>query len=96
VYRFRDDRGRALYIGRAGDLGQRVASYWGDLRDRPRLRRMVPQIVAIEALVCASEHEAAWVEGMLLEHCEPRGNRIAGLSPRPRGESQTWMRRQPS
>ena len=78
VYRFRDDQGRALYIGRAGDLRRRVSSYWGDLRDRPRLRRMVPQIVRIEALVCASEHEAAWVERMLLEHRKPRWNRIAG------------------
>ncbi len=78
VYRFCDDRGRALYIGRAGDLKRRVSSYWGDLRDRPRLRRMVPQIVRIEALVCASEHEAAWVERMLLEHRKPRWNRVVG------------------
>jgi excinuclease ABC subunit C len=78
VYRFRDDGGCALYIGRAGDLRRRVSSYWGDLRDRPRLRRMVPQIVWIEALVCASEHEAAWVERMLLEHRKPRWNRVVG------------------
>jgi len=78
VYRFRDVQGRALYIGRAGNLRRRVSSYWGDLRDRPRLRRMVPQIVGIEALVCASEHEAAWVERMLLEHRKPRWNRVAG------------------
>jgi excinuclease UvrABC nuclease subunit len=39
---------------------------------------MVPQIVGIEALVCASEHEAAWVERMLLEHRKPRWNRVAG------------------
>ena len=78
MYRFRDDRGRALYIGRAADLRRRVSSYWGELRDRPRLRRMVPQIVRIEALVCASEHEAAWGERMLLEHRKPRWNRIAG------------------
>jgi excinuclease ABC subunit C len=78
VYRFRDDRGSALYIGRAGDLRRRVSSYWGELRDRPRLRRMVPQIVGIEAFVCASEHEAAWGERMLLEHRKPRWNRVAG------------------
>ena len=39
---------------------------------------MVPRIVRIEALVCASEHEAAWVERMLLEHRKPRWNRVAG------------------
>lgn len=83
VYRFRDSLGRALYIGRAGDLRRRVSSYWGDLRDRPHLRRMVPQIVCIEALVCASEHEAAWAERMLLEHRKPRWNRVRGGLERP-------------
>jgi len=78
VYRFRDDRGRVLYIGRAGSLRARVSSYWGRLPDRRHLRRMVPQIVRIEALVCASEHEAAWVERMLLEHRMPRWNRAVG------------------
>ncbi|HSN12422.1 MAG TPA: nucleotide excision repair endonuclease, partial [Propionibacteriaceae bacterium] len=78
VYRFRDDRGRALYVGRAGDLRRRVGSYWGDLRGRRHLRRMVPQIARLEALVCCSEHEAAWVERMLLESAMPRWNRVAG------------------
>ena len=78
VYRFRDDHGRALYIGRAGDLRRRVSSYWGDLRGRSHLRRMVPQIARIEALECASEHEAAWAERMLLEQRKPRWNRVAG------------------
>lgn len=78
VYRFRDAQGRALYIGRAGDLRKRVGSYWGALRDRRHLRRMIPQIAAIEALVLASEHEAAWAERMLLEHRKCRWNRVAG------------------
>lgn len=78
TYRFRDEAGRVLYVGRAGDLRRRVASYWGALRDRPRLRRMVPQVVAVEALVCASEHEAAWVERNLLERRLPRWNRARG------------------
>ena len=78
VYRFRDARGVALYVGRAADLRRRVSSYWGDLRGRSHLRRMVPQVAAVEALVCVSEHEAAWAERMLLEHRKPRWNRIAG------------------
>lgn len=78
VYRFRDDQGRALYIGRAVDLRRRVSSYWGDLRGRSHLRRMVPRIARIEALVCGSEHEAAWAERMLLEHRKPRWNRVVG------------------
>lgn len=78
VYRFRDAQGRAIYLGRATDLRSRVGSYWGDLRDRPHLRRMVPQVVGVEAVACASVHEAAWLERNLLERGKPRWNRIRG------------------
>jgi excinuclease ABC subunit C len=78
VYRFRDERGRALYLGRAVNLRRRVASYWGDLRDRPRLRSMVRRIASIEAVLCESEHEAAWLERNVLEHSKPPWNRMLG------------------
>jgi excinuclease ABC subunit C len=78
VYRFRDERGRALYIGRAVDLRRRVRSYWGSLRGRRHLARMVAQIDRVEAVACASEHEAAWLERNLLEHRKPYWNRVRG------------------
>ena len=78
VYRFRDSGGRVLYVGRAGELRRRVSSYWGDLRDRRHLRRMMPRVVRIEALVCDSAHEAAWAERNLLERSLPQWNRIVG------------------
>jgi excinuclease ABC subunit C len=78
VYRFRDARGRVLYVGRASVLRHRVGSYWTDLRDRRHLRRMVPQIVRIEAVACDSVHEAVWLERNLLERVKPRWNRIRG------------------
>jgi excinuclease ABC subunit C len=78
VYRFRDDGGRVLYVGRAGELRRRVSSYWGELRDRSHLRRMMPRVARIEALVCDSAHEAAWAERNLLERSLPPWNRIVG------------------
>jgi excinuclease ABC subunit C len=78
VYRFRDERGRVLYLGRAVRLRRRVRSYWGDLRDRRHLTRMVPQVARVEALICASDHEACWLERSLLEQTLPRWNRVAG------------------
>ncbi len=39
---------------------------------------MVSQINAIEAVTCASEHEAAWLERNLLERSIPRWNRTVG------------------
>ena len=76
VYRFLDERGRVMYIGRATNLRTRVQSYWGDLEGRRHLRRMVPQIRAIQALELASVHEAAWLERNLLVRSLPRWNRI--------------------
>src|SRR6188472_2038143 len=78
VYRFRDQRGRTLYVGRAADLRSRVRSYWGALPDRRHLRRMVAQVDRIEAVVCGTRHEAAWLERCMLEHRMPRWNRTPG------------------
>jgi excinuclease ABC subunit C len=78
VYRFRDHRGRVLYLGRAASLRSRVASYWGSLGDRAHLASMVPCIATIEAVECDSEHEAAWLERNLLERQLPPWNRTRG------------------
>jgi excinuclease ABC subunit C len=78
VYRFRDGRGHVLYIGRATSLRSRVSSYWSDLRDRRHLAPMVASIQRVEALVCESVHEAAWLERNVLEAAMPRWNRTPG------------------
>jgi excinuclease ABC subunit C len=67
-----------MYIGRASNLRTRTASYWGSLKGRAHLRRMVPQIAAVEALVCASVHEATWLERNLLDRGLLRWNRARG------------------
>jgi len=78
VYRFRDARGRVLYIGRATVLRSRVGSYWSDLRDRGHLAPMVAQVARVEAVICDSVHEAAWLERNLLEASLPPWNRTPG------------------
>lgn len=78
VYRFRDAAGRILYVGRAIRLRRRVRSYWGDLRGRRHLTRMVPRVARIEAVVCASAHEASWLERNLLQASRPPWNRAIG------------------
>src|SRR5450631_3671221 len=78
VYRFRGSGGRVLYLGRAVDLRRRVASYWGDLGDRWHLTTMVPRIERVEAVVCDSAHEAAWLERNLLERRLPSWIRTRG------------------
>lgn len=86
VYLFRNHTGRVIYVGRSRSLAGRVRSYWGDLRDRPHLRRMVAQVEWIEPVVCMSEHEAAFLESDLLERHPSRYNRTLGM------ESCVWLR----
>ena len=88
VYRFRDAAGRVLYVGRAGCLRRRVASYWGDLGDRGHLDAMVARIAQVEAVPCASAHEAAWLERNLLERRTPPWNRSRSGGQ----EAEVWIR----
>ena len=86
VYRFRDAAGTVLYLGRAVSLRRRVASYWSDLGDRGHLAAMVARIARVEAVPCASAHEAAWLERNLLERRKPPWNLSGGQ------ESEVWIR----
>jgi excinuclease ABC subunit C len=88
VYRFRDQAGRVLYVGRAVSLRRRVVSYWGDLGDRGHLVAMVSRIARVEAVPCASAHEAAWLERNLLQRRKPPWNRDG----RGGQESEVWIR----
>ena len=88
VYRFRDVAGRVLYVGRAVCLRRRVASYWGDLGDRRHLAPMVARIAQVEAVPCASAHEAAWLERNLLERRTPPWNRCRSGGQ----EAEVWIR----
>src|ERR1700722_15457775 len=88
VYRFSDAAGRVLYLGRAVSLVRRVASYWGDLGDRGHLTPMVARIARVEAVVCDSAHEAAWLERNLLQASLPPWNR----APSGGQEKEVWIR----
>ncbi len=88
VYRFSDPGGRVLYLGRAVSLRRRVVSYWGDLGDRGHLAPMVACTTRVEAVVCDSAHEAAWLERNLLRASLPPWNR----SPSGGQEKEVWIR----
>ena len=79
AYVMLDRRDRPLYIGRAGDLRERVRSYWNPSLDRPGLRGMVRRVRRVATIVVGSEHEAAFVERALLEWHDPPFNRTLGF-----------------
>jgi excinuclease ABC subunit C len=88
VYRFRDEAGQVLYLGRATSLRRRVVSYWGDLGDRAHLSPMVARIGRVEAVACDSAHEAAWLERNLLQARMPPWNRVRSGGQ----EVEVWIR----
>ena len=48
VYRFRDERGRVIYVGKATSLRSRVSSYFQDLTNlHPRTQTMVTTAAAV-------------------------------------------------
>jgi excinuclease ABC subunit C len=75
VYCFRDARGRALYVGKAKILRNRVRSYFQSSRSQPpRTARMVSKIADLEIIVTDSEVEALILEANLVHEYHPRYN----------------------
>src|SRR5438132_1790349 len=75
VYLFRDERGNALYIGKAKSLRPRVRSYFQQGGDgRMGIGRMVDRIADIEVIVTGTEVEALHLEQNLVKRHRPPFN----------------------
>lgn len=74
VYRMLDERGEALYVGKARSLRKRVSSYTQLGRLPERLRRMVFETRSLEVVTTASEAEALLLEANFIKRFRPRFN----------------------
>jgi len=75
IYKFLDENKKILYIGKAVNLKQRVASYFrGDLNDRPWVAKMIPMVRDIETIVTENELEALVLESALIKKYKPKYN----------------------
>ncbi|KAB2932583.1 MAG: excinuclease ABC subunit UvrC [Candidatus Contendobacter sp.] len=74
VYRMLDERGVALYVGKARNLRRRVSSYFREHHPSARTRSLVTQIQAIEVTVTHTETEALILESRLIKELQPRYN----------------------
>lgn len=75
VYRFRDQHGRVIYVGKAKNLRSRLGSYFADLTLlHPRTRQMVTAATGVQWTVVSTEVEALQLEYTWIKKYDPRFN----------------------
>jgi excinuclease ABC subunit C len=75
VYKFRDQYGRVVYVGKAKNLRARLANYFQPLTSlHPRTQTMVTTAASVEWTVVANEVEALALEYSWIKEFDPRFN----------------------
>ncbi|MDI1465457.1 excinuclease ABC subunit UvrC [Catellatospora sp. KI3] len=75
VYRFRDDTGRIIYVGKAKSLRSRLNSYFADLWSlHQRTQQMVTTAAGVDWVVVGTEVEALQLEYSWIKEYDPRFN----------------------
>ena len=75
VYRFRDERQRVIYVGKAKSLRSRLSSYFQDISAlHARTRQMVTSAAAVDWTVVQTEVEALQLEYSWIKEFDPRFN----------------------
>ncbi|MCF0057328.1 excinuclease ABC subunit UvrC [Dyadobacter sp. CY356] len=75
VYRYFDDTGEVIYVGKAKSLRNRVSSYFlkSNQHDR-KTKRLVSQIRRIEYTIVHTEWDALLLENQLIKQFQPKFN----------------------
>jgi excinuclease ABC subunit C len=75
VYRFRDEHGRVIYVGKAKSLRSRLNSYFQDLHQlHRRTQQMVTTAAGVDWTVVTTEVEALQLEYAWIKEYDPRFN----------------------
>src|SRR5271170_6815634 len=74
VYRMLDAQGAILYVGKARNLKNRVASYFQPSNEQPKVQALIAKTVNMEVTITNSEIEALLLEFNLIKKHRPRFN----------------------
>ena len=75
IYKFIDPLGIILYVGKAKNLKSRLASYFGERKDRAhKTRALVKNAHHIEYMIVETEQDALLLESTLIKKHQPRYN----------------------
>ncbi len=75
VYRFRDERGRVIYVGKAKSLRSRLNSYFADFAGlHPRTQSMLRAAARVDWTIVTTEVEALQLEYSWIKEFDPRFN----------------------
>jgi excinuclease ABC subunit C len=75
VYRFRDEHGAVVYVGKAKSLRSRLSSYFQDIANlHPRTQQMVLSASNVDWTVVSTEVEALQLEYNWIKEFDPRFN----------------------
>ena len=67
VYRYLDESGKVIYVGKAKNLKRRVSSYFNKNHDSSKVRMLVTKIRDIQTTVVDTEWEALLLENTLIK-----------------------------
>ncbi len=74
IYKYFDETGKILYVGKAKDLRKRVSSYFSKTFTSYKTHELVQRIAQIEFTIVNSEQDAFFLENSLIKQFQPRYN----------------------
>lgn len=74
IYKYRDEQGTLLYVGKAKDLYNRVTSYFNLANQTRKTQLMISKATQIEFTVVENERDALLLENVLIKEHQPPYN----------------------